>query len=81
MQASGIQNGSFQNFKGSAAMGTGSAGGQRYSGAGSNVCDSNGDGSAPIKRPRVEACAKASPAEVEAYRKKHEITVMVSFGT
>jgi hypothetical protein len=27
----------------------------------------------------VEACAKASAAEVEAYRKKHEVTVMVSY--
>lgn len=61
-------------------MGTGSAGGQRHSGAGAYDDSSYGDGSA-TKRPRVEACAKASPAEVEAYRKKHEVTVMVSFGT
>ena len=54
-------------------MATGSAGGQRYSGD-----DPNSDGAA-AKRPRVEACAKASAAEVEAYRKKHEVTVMVSY--
>ncbi|KAG0612450.1 hypothetical protein M758_6G028900 [Ceratodon purpureus] len=76
-QASGIQNGSFSANSagyGSSAMGTGSAGGQRHSGAGT-YDDSNGDGSA-AKRPRMEAYAKASPAEVEAYRKKHEVTVM-----
>lgn len=38
------------------------------------------DANRETKRPRVEVCARASAADVTAYRTKHEITVMVSSG-
>lgn len=50
---------------------------------GGQRCDADeyGDPSRDAKRPRVETCAKASAGNVATYRTKHEITVMVSYGT